>query len=84
MDGQYKLKSPYLNGIGEINMPKSKCPKCENETFEIQHNSPTGSKYRVAFVQCSKCGTVVGVTDENDTAALLGPIYKQLGIRSPV
>ncbi len=61
-------------------MAQSKCPKCENEKFEIQDKSLPGSSYQVAFVQCSKCGTVVGVIDKNDAAALLRPIYKKLGI----
>jgi len=61
-------------------MAQSKCSECGNTTFEIEYKSPSGSKYQIAFVQCSKCGTVVGVIDKNDTAALLAPIYKKLGI----
>lgn len=59
-------------------MAQSKCAACGNTTFEIEYKSPSGSRYLIAFVQCSKCGTVVGVADRNDTAALLEPINKEL------
>ncbi len=61
-------------------MAQSKCSSCGNTNFEIEYKIPLGSKYKIAFVQCSKCGTVVGIADKNDTAALLEPIYKKLGI----
>lgn len=61
-------------------MAQSKCSACENKAFEIEYKLPSGSKYEVAFVKCSKCGTVIGVLDKNDMAALLAPIYKKLGI----
>lgn len=59
-------------------MAQSRCAACGNTTFQIEYKSPSGSKYQIAFVQCSKCGTVVGITDRNDTAALLEPIKKKL------
>jgi endogenous inhibitor of DNA gyrase (YacG/DUF329 family) len=61
-------------------MAQSKCPECGNTTFEIEYEKPLRTRFQIAFVKCSKCGTVVGVTDKNDTAALLAPIYKKLGI----
>jgi ribosomal protein S27AE len=65
---------------GVIVMAQSRCAACGNSTFEIEYKSLSGSRYQLAFVQCSKCGTVVGVTDKNDTAALLAPICKKLEI----
>lgn len=41
----------------------SACPKCENYAFELEENTPAGSRYRLLFVQCAACGTVVGVLD---------------------
>lgn len=43
-------------------MAISKC-NCGNTTFEMVENTPIGSSYRVNFIQCSKCGNVVGVMD---------------------
>lgn len=44
-------------------MALSKCPKCDSTQFEVQENSPVGSRFKIIFVQCSRCGCVVGVTD---------------------
>jgi predicted nucleic-acid-binding Zn-ribbon protein len=44
-------------------MAQSTCPKCDSHMFEAKENSPTGSKYKLIFVQCRKCGAVVGVLD---------------------
>jgi translation initiation factor 2 beta subunit (eIF-2beta)/eIF-5 len=40
----------------------------------------TGSNFRMMFVQCSRCGGVVGVTEFTNTAATLHNISKKLGI----
>lgn len=44
-------------------MARSTCPKCEHTGFEIVENEPTNSMYKIIFIQCSKCGAVVGTTD---------------------
>jgi len=46
-------------------MNKSKCPnpKCENGSFEAVSASIKGCRYEVALIQCTECGTVVGVLD---------------------
>ena len=44
-------------------MAYSKCPKCESNFFEVVENSPSYCNYKLLFVQCSKCGSVVGVMD---------------------
>lgn len=52
-------------------MAFSKCGKCGGGFFEIQQNEPTKSAYKVFFVQCSSCGTPIGVTDYYNSGALL-------------
>lgn len=42
-------------------MPKSSCPKCGKETFELVEHTPKKSNYKVHFIQCEGCGAVVGV-----------------------
>lgn len=43
----------------------SKCPneKCKSNFFEIVEQSPTNASYKVLFVQCSLCGTPIGVME---------------------
>ncbi|PRW84051.1 hypothetical protein C7A10_29715 [Pseudomonas fluorescens] len=61
-------------------MAFSKCIKCDNTTFEMKEAKITGSNFRMMFVQCSRCGGVVGVTEFTNTAATLHNISKKLGI----
>ena len=61
-------------------MAYSTCPKCTNSRFEIVENEPTGSNFKLMFVQCNSCGAVVGVTDYYNVGALLQEIKKHLGI----
>jgi hypothetical protein len=44
-------------------MASSKCPSCKHSGFSLVMQTPTGSGYPVQFIQCSSCGTVVGVLD---------------------
>lgn len=44
-------------------MASSKCSKCDNSYFEVVENSPRNSNYKLIFVQCSSCGSVVGTMD---------------------
>jgi hypothetical protein len=46
-------------------MAASQCLKCGNHFFESVVKIPIGSPRRVMFVQCSVCGGVVGVQEEN-------------------
>ena len=62
-------------------MAQSPCPKCGNHGFELVENAPKGSDYKLMFVQCSSCGTVVGVTDFYNTASLLERIAKALSVK---
>ncbi|MEK5058632.1 hypothetical protein BK126_03035 [Paenibacillus sp. FSL H7-0326] len=44
-------------------MAVSKCVSCGGASFELKEASPTGSRFKFHFIQCSKCGGVVGVVD---------------------
>lgn len=45
-------------------MAKSSCMKCGNNQFEVVHaNDLQGTTRAVLFVQCTYCGSVVGVLD---------------------
>lgn len=45
-------------------MAESSCIKCGNKQFEVVHaNNLEGTTRAVLFVQCTECGSVVGVLD---------------------
>jgi heterodisulfide reductase subunit A-like polyferredoxin len=52
-------------------MSQSKCAKCDHLTFEMVENTPKGSKFHVIFIQCARCGAVVGVQPSENIPALL-------------
>lgn len=41
-------------------MAMSKCGHCGNHSFEVKEVSPSGSRYKMYFVQCASCGVPVG------------------------
>lgn len=42
-------------------MPKSSCPKCGHNQFESEMYKAQESETEFTLVQCTQCGTVVGV-----------------------
>jgi transcription initiation factor TFIIIB Brf1 subunit/transcription initiation factor TFIIB len=44
-------------------MPDSKCPKCNNTSFELVQKELTNSPQQYQFIQCASCGCVVGISD---------------------
>ena len=52
-------------------MAYSKCPHCGNTSFELKEVSPSQSRYKLYFVQCSSCGAPFGVMDYMNIAAML-------------
>ena len=61
-------------------MAMSSCPKCGANSFEMKESSPAGSRFKIMFIQCASCGTVVGVTDFHNIPILLNKIAKKLGV----
>jgi transcription initiation factor TFIIIB Brf1 subunit/transcription initiation factor TFIIB len=59
-------------------MANSKCPKCESTSFEVVINSPKGSAYKMAFVQCSSCGCVVGIMDYYNIGTKVSDLEKKI------
>jgi hypothetical protein len=61
-------------------MASSTCVKCGSTRFEIKENSPTGSRFKVMFVQCIACGGVVGIMDYYNIGQLIKDLAKKLNI----
>jgi predicted nucleic-acid-binding Zn-ribbon protein len=55
------------------------CPKCPSTTFEMKEGRVNGSKYRLFFIQCSRCGAAIGVQEFFNSGALLQKIAAKLG-----
>jgi predicted nucleic-acid-binding Zn-ribbon protein len=68
---------------GDQPMALSTCIKCGGHSYEVHEVEPKGSKFKLYFVQCAKCGGVVGVTDYYNIGALLHVMAKKLGIALP-
>ena len=60
-------------------MAYSKCPKCDNGYFEVTENSPSKSNFKLLFVQCSSCGSVVGTMDYWNIGTLLKELEQKVG-----
>ena len=41
------------------------CGKCKEHSFETTLHTPLGEAQKLALIQCSGCGAVVGVLDRN-------------------
>ena len=62
-------------------MAISTCPKCESTSFEISPLTVIkGLEFKMHFIQCSHCGAVVGVQEQNDLDYLLNLVADKLGI----
>lgn len=62
------------------NYSGSKCPKCERTFFELAEDAPTDSKYKIYYIRCSSCKTIVGTESYFNTAAVLENLAKSLGV----
>lgn len=60
------------------NYSNSKCPKCENNTFELTEDSPKNSKYKMQFLRCCSCKTIITTLPFYDTTSILESIEKDL------
>lgn len=56
----------------------STCAKCGGSSFKVVLQEPSGSNYKLNFVQCSSCNTPVGVLEYYNTSAQLEDQKKQI------
>jgi len=61
-------------------MAQSTCIKCGSTTFEIVEKEPNHSNFKYFFVQCAKCGGVVGVQEFYNAGSILTKIAKALKV----
>jgi hypothetical protein len=61
-------------------MANSSCPKCGQHIFEAKECTPQHSNFKVQFIQCASCGTVVGTMDYWSISNLIIELAKKLGV----
>lgn len=59
-------------------MALSKCGSCNGGFFQLVEKEPSGSNFKVMFVQCSACGVPIGVMDYFDTHTQIQKLDKRL------
>jgi uncharacterized Zn finger protein len=59
---------------------RSTCVRCGNQRFEVVENEPDKARFKLMFVQCAKCGSVVGVTEYFNIGSLLNRMAEKLGV----
>lgn len=59
-------------------MAQSKCPKCDNTTFESKRVKMVDGKNEFLFIQCAKCGCVVGISDTTSLKNVGNAILQEL------
>jgi hypothetical protein len=59
-------------------MAYSKCPKCDDSSFEVKENSPRHSNFKLLFVQCSSCGSVIGTMDYYNIGTRISELEKKI------
>ena len=58
-------------------MAVSTCGKCAGHSFELAMFTPLGESHKLTIVQCSGCGTPIGVLDPT-SGPLLDALKKQI------
>lgn len=59
-------------------MDSPKCPKCENQNFEMAAVEPGNWRFKVMFVQCTNCKTVVGTMDYFNLSTLIHELNEKI------
>ncbi len=62
------------------NYSGSKCPKCESKNFESVLETPSKSNFKLQFIRCTSCKTVVGVLEYYNLGSLIDKLAKKLNI----
>lgn len=58
----------------------SKCPQCQKSGFEAVTEEPKDSNFKVIFIRCQWCKTVVGTMEYYNSGSLIHKLAKKLNI----
>ena len=60
------------------NYSGTKCPKCENTTFELVEDTPSKSEFKFQYLRCSSCKTFITTEQYLNTNAILQDLEKSI------
>jgi ribosomal protein L37E len=60
------------------NMATSTCAKCGHTSFEIAESAISGLRFKRDFLQCGRCGGVIGVIEADNLNGRLDAIEERL------
>lgn len=63
------------------NYSGTKCPKCENTTFEVVEDAPFNSKFIVNYIRCMSCKSLITVVPYYDINTQLKIIATALNVK---
>ncbi len=56
------------------------CPKCSNHLFQATQISVSGARFKYTVVNCTSCGTIVGMMDFYNIGNMLLQMGEKFGI----
>jgi hypothetical protein len=62
------------------NYSGTKCPKCENTSFEEVTDSPLKSLIMINFIRCTSCKTAIGIREPESSASMIKELARRLNI----
>lgn len=62
------------------NYSGTKCPKCQNTSFEVVKDVPTHSTFELMFLRCFSCKTLISVLESQNVNMNLRKLAKGLSL----
>lgn len=62
------------------NYSGTKCPKCENTSFEEITDSPSKSLLMINFIRCTSCKTAIGIRECESSVKMIRELARRLNI----
>ena len=75
-----RAQEPNYFYLRRIIVAISTCAKCGNRFWELVESAPLNAAFKLMFVQCNKCGSVVGVTEYYSVGEAVHQLAAKLGV----
>ena len=62
------------------NYSGTKCPKCENTSFETINDTPTHSEFKLTYIRCTSCKTFISCLEHYNIGNTLNRLAIALNI----
>ena len=61
------------------NSSGTKCPSCQNTSFEVVNDIPLKSNFQLMYVRCCSCKTLVSVLEQQNINKNLHKLANKMG-----